>query len=496
MRVVTDHRASLRAVALALLLSGCVSVPSLGPRPEMRATQSFAADQSLAPAVSPAATWPDGNWWRGYGDAQLSTLIEEGLSGAPDITAAIARLRQADGYHQQAGAALLPRVDAQAQAGGAKQSYNNGIPAAFVPKGWKDTGSAALDFSFDLDLWGKNRANLRAATSDADAAAIDVAQARLLLATNIASAYADLARLFAERDVQADAVASRVETQKLVADRVAVGLDTRAELKQADAAVPAERTQLSQIDESIALTRNRLAALIGKGPDRGLAIGRPTLSFAARSVPADVTTDLIGRRPDIVSARARVEASAARIKAARADFYPSVSLTALVGFQSLGLSNLFVAGSHNGQAAAAVSLPIFHGGEIRGKYRVARASYDEAVASYDGAVATAFHDVADAVTSQSMLGEQLAQSRQSLADAREAYAVAKLRYQGGLSNYLSVLTAQNSMLQQQRVVVDLEARAFTLDVALVRALGGGAVAASPSPVSAAAGAVSKDKIHG
>ena len=263
-----------------------------------------------------------------------------------------------------------------------------------------------------------------------------------------------------------------------------------------DAAVPAERTQLAQIDESIALTRNRLAALIGQGPDRGLSIQRPTLSFAARSVPADVTTDLIGRRPDVVSARARVEASAARIKAAKADFYPSVSLTALVGFQSLSISNLFLSGSHNGQAGAAVSLPIFHGGEIKGKYRVARASYDEAVASYDGTVATAFHDVADAVTSQSMLGEQLAQSRQSLADAREAYGIAKLRYEGGLSNYLSVLTAQNSMLQQQRVVVDLEARAFSLDVALVRALGGGAVAPSSSLVRAAAAAVSKDKTHG
>jgi NodT family efflux transporter outer membrane factor (OMF) lipoprotein len=459
-------------------LSGCAAVPNLGARPAIRPAQSFAAERSLTPAVSANAAWPDGAWWRGYSDPQLTALIEEGLASAPDLAAAVARLHQADGYRQQAGAALLPHIDGQASVSEAKQSYNNGIPAAFVPHGWNDTGSATLSLSFDLDLWGKNRASLRAATSDAEAASLDVAQARLLLSTNIASAYADLARLFAERDVEEQAVALRVDTQKLVANRVAIGLDTRAELKQADAAVPAERANLAQIDESIGLTRNRLAALIGNGPDRGLSIARPMLSFTARTVPAGVTTDLIGRRPDVASARARVESSALRIKAARADFYPSVSVSALAGFQSLGLSNLFLSGSGFGQAGPAVSLPIFHGGEIAGKYRVARATYDEAVATYNGAVATAFHDVADAVTSQSMLGTELDQSRQSLDAAREAYAVARQRYEGGLSNYLTVLTAEDSVLQEQRAVADFEARAFTLDVALVRALGGGAVPAA------------------
>jgi len=469
------HRGlSLCAAALALLLSSCAAVPKLGQSPEMRTAQSVASGESFAPVVSSAAIWPDGAWWQGYHDAQLTALIEEGLAGAPDIDAAMARLHQADGYRQQAGAALLPQIDGNASLGGEKQSYNNGIPPAFVPKGWTSTGSTSLNLSFDLDLWGKNRTNLRAAASDAEAAALDLAQARLLLSTNIASAYADLNQYFAERDVEVNAVALRTDTQKLVANRLAIGLDTRAELKQADSAVPSEQAKLAQIEESIGLTRNRIAALLGKGPDRGSTIQRPSLSFAARAVPADVTTDLLGRRPDVASARASVESDAQRIKAARADFYPSVSLSALVGFQSLGISNLFLSGSYDGQAGAAVSLPIFHGGEIAGKYRVARASYDQAVASYNGNVITAYHDVADAVTSQSMLGIQLARSRQSLADAQEAYSIARQRYEGGLSDYLTVLTAQDSVLTEQRTVVDLEARAFSLDVALVKALGGGA----------------------
>ncbi|HEY0269641.1 MAG TPA: efflux transporter outer membrane subunit, partial [Sphingomonas sp.] len=315
--------------------------------------------------------------------------------------------------------------------------------------------------------------------------ALDVREARLVLSTCIAGAYADLARQYAERDVEVAAIRSRLDSRSLVADRFATGLDTKAELKQADAAVPSARADLAATDEAIALTRNRLAALLGAGPDRGLAIARPTAIARARGIPADVTTDLIGRRPDVAAARARVRSAAERIKAARADFYPAVSLTALAGYESLGLTNLLRGGSRYGNAGPAVSLPIFRGGAIAGQYRTARATYDAAVASYDGIVADAFHDVADAVTSQSMLGARLAQTRQALADAEEAYAVARLRYEGGLSTYLTVLTAQDAVLQNRTAVADLEARAFTLDVALVRALGGGPAPDSTPPAVAA-----------
>lgn len=475
------------------LLAGCASVPHLGAVPQPRSTASFAAARTMAhlPVVE-ASPAPD--WWRAYGDAQLSALIEDGLRGAPSVEMAAARLRAAQGSRQQANAALLPSLDAKGNVAEAKQSYHNGIPAEFVPKGWNDTGGTSIDLSFDLDLWGKNRAALRAATSDTVAAALDVQEARLVLSTNIASAYADLAQQYAERDVEETAIRSRLDSQSLVADRFTTGLDTKAELKQADAAVPSARADLAATDEMIALTRNRLAALLGEGPDRGLAIARPTVIVQARGIPADVTTDLIGRRPDVAAARARVQSAADRIRVARADFYPAVSLSALAGFESLGLTNLFKGGSTYGNAGPAISLPIFHGGAIAGQYRTARATYDEAVATYDSSVAGAFHDVADAVTSQSMLAERLAQSRQALADAEEGYAVAKLRYQGGLSTYLTVLNAEDSVLQNRRTVADLEARAFTLDVALVRALGGGLTSATAS--SAVADEPAKDAHHG
>lgn len=166
-----------------------------------------------------------------------------------------------------------------------------------------------------------------AATSEAEATRIDVEQARLVLSTNIAAAYADLARQAAERAVQLRSLEVRRQTERLVAQRVTNGLDTRAEVKQAEAAIPTIRAQIAAIDENIGLTRNRLAALLGKGPDRGLSIALPPLPPGARALPAGVTTDLIGRRPDIAAARARVEARASEIKVARADFYPRSTST-------------------------------------------------------------------------------------------------------------------------------------------------------------------------
>lgn len=469
-----------------VLLAGCAAVPQLGDKPEPRAAGSLASAQSMA---SVDGVWPAADWWSGYGDPQLSALIAEGLGGAPDLAAAAARVRRAEAYAEQAGAARLPTLDAEARAGLDKQSYNNGIPADFVPHGWNDTGRAALNLSFDLDLWGKNRAALAAATLEAEAARIELEEARLVLSTGIAAAYADLARLHAERDVLQSALKLRSETLKLVSDRVATGLDTLAELRQAESAVPAARADLAATDEAIALTRNRLAALIGAGPDRGLTIARPSAeALQAHGLPDGATTELLGRRPDIAAARARVEAAASRIKVARADFYPAVNLSAMFGLQSLGLDNLVKGGSIFGSVGPAISLPIFRGGALSAQYKGARANYDEAVASYDGTVVEAFREVADAVTSRRMLGVRLGESRLALSGADQAYAVARQRYEGGLSTFLDVLTAEERVLQNRRTVADLEMRAFALDIALVRALGGGF---SQAPIS-----LRKDSTHG
>jgi NodT family efflux transporter outer membrane factor (OMF) lipoprotein len=452
------------------LLAACAPVPHLGPAPAIRSASTLASAQSL-PAT--AAAWPADRWWTAFGDAQLDALIDEGLSGSPDIALAAARVRTAEALAQQAGAALGPSLAVDGSIGGTKQSENLGIPPAFVPKGVLDTGRVTAALSFNLDLWGRNRAALAAARGEAVAAQVDAAQARLVLTTAIAAAYADLAQYHAQRDAAAAALDVRMATAKLTAQRVQVGSETRGGQAQAEARVPQARAEVLALDEAIQLTRNRLAALVGAGPDRGRTIARPALQPVPVGVPANTGIDLVGRRPDLVAARLRAEAAGDRIKVARADFYPNLNLTALAGFQSLGLANLFDGGSTYGNGGLAVSLPVFDAGRIQGRYRGARADYDAAVARYDATLLTALRETADAVASRAAADARVAELRLALASAEDAARIARLRYQGGLSNQLPVLTADDTLVGVRRAVTDAESRRTALDIALVRALGGG-----------------------
>lgn len=455
---------------LAALLGGCAAVPKLGSAPAPKAAGSLASSESLA---GDQRDWPATDWWTGFRDPQLTALIEEAFRGTPDIAAADARVRAANALAQQAGATLQPQVNASGSIGGNKQSENTGIPPAFVPKGIQDTGNLAVSTSFNLDLWGRDIAALRAARGDAEAARVDAAQTRMVLASSIASAYAELQQYFMQRAVALEALRVREATARLTNERVLVGVDTRGSLRQAEARVPAARADVQALDETIALTQHRIAALLGAGPDRGLRIARPQLAAPAAGLPANAGIDLISRRTDLEMARLRAEAAAQRIKVARADFYPNINLTALIGLQSLGLNQLIQGGSSYGNGGVALSLPIFDGGRIAGRYRQSRAQYDEAVARYDATLVTALREVADAATSRNAADTRLAEQLASLTAAAEASNIARLRYRGGLSNQLAVLIAEDTELAARRAVADLEARRIAIDIALIRALGGG-----------------------
>ena len=459
------------AGVLTLTLGGCATPPRLSAKPEIGPPSRYATTKSFD---APETSWPADAWWTAYGDPQLDRLIETALKGSPDVATAAARLSKARAQSRAADAALGPAVNLNAQASELKESYFQGFPSQFVPHGFNSTARLALDLNWDLDLWGRNRKLLAAATSEARAADADAAQARLMLATSVASTYATLAQLYAERDVAERAVALRGETLDLTTRRVANGADTRAELQQAAAGPPEARADIAAIDESIGTTRNRIAALVGEGPDAGLAIQRPAPGVLRPfGLPSSLSANLIGRRPDIVAARLRTEAMAKRIGAARAAFLPNINLTAYAGAQSLPIDLLFNPGAQIAQIAPAISLPIFDSGRLAASYRGARADYDEAVASYDGALITALREVADATVAERSLSIRSSESRAALAANEDAYRIARLRYEGGLATYQSVLLVEDAVLQSRRIVADLDARAFLLDVQLVQALGGG-----------------------
>jgi len=451
--------------------SACASVPNLGSAPQIKDASTYAASQSFAAATT---EWPSDRWWDAYGDAQLSALIDEALAGSPDLAQAQARVRMAQAAAQQVGSALRPSVGATGTVGEARQSYNMGVPKDFVPQDWNDTGQVGLNVSWQLDFFGRNRAALAAATSGAEAARAEAAAARIVLATAVAGTYADLAQLYAAHDATVEAVRVRAASEALIRQRVDQGLETQAALERAHAGRAAAEAALAALDEAIGLTRNGIAALLGQGPDRTLSLQRPAPgAIRAFGLPQNLQLDLIGRRPDVQAARLSAEAAAKRIDVAKADFYPNVNLMGVVGLQSLGLDSLAESNSTFGSVGPAVSLPIFSGGRLEGAYRGARANYDAAVATYDGTVARAFKEVADSAVSARALDERLGKSREALTASQRAYDLTKSRYVQGLGTYLDVLSAEDSLIASRRAVADLETRAFSLDVALIRALGGG-----------------------
>ncbi|MDE2405595.1 MAG: efflux transporter outer membrane subunit [Sphingomonadales bacterium] len=477
---------SVAATAIAAALAGCV--PAGGPLPVPRDTAVADAAVRSVPAV-PGAAWPtfgaEDGWWRTFGDPQLDRLIAEGLAGSPDVAAAVARFRKAAALAGQARGALLPTLDAQGSASESRISLNQGYPdtfKAFLPKGWNDAGQLAAAFNFEPDIWGRARAQLRAATSEQEAARVEAQAARLALASGIAEAYVDLAGLVTTRDLRKAALANREATRALVADREGHGLDTLANLRLAETQAALAAADLAAAEQAVDLRRHQIAALLGEGPDRGLAIADPALApVNPVPLPETATTELVARRPDLIAARARMEAAAARIKAARAAFFPAIRLSALYGVQSLGLNLLFDKDSQFGNATAAFSLPIFHGGELRAQYGGARADYDSAVAAYDKAVVGAYQQLADAVTTRGAMARRNADGRRAQAAAEDGLRIARVRYQAGLANYLEVLTAENQAVTARLGKAASDAGVRAAEIALIRALGGGYVATAPVP---------------
>jgi len=464
-------KVSALVLILALGLGGCAQLPALDQLGSVQAASSYQTEKSFS---APLSAWPTERWWQGYGDPQLDTLVDEALRDSPDMAAVTARLRRAAAFVDSSHAALLPQLSAGASVTGQALSYNYLTPRSATPTGWQDYGQATLNASWELDFWGKNRAGLAAATSQLEASRAEFAQARLSLAAGIAANYAELARLFAARDIAERSVEIRTKTVALFSERFVNGMETKGSLGEARARLAVAQGDQLSINEQIGLQCNRLAALAGSGPDRALSIKRPVVNLTGDfGLPAEIATDLLGRRPDVTAARLQVEAQLHRVDQKKAEFYPNVNLSGFIGLQSLGLDTLVRSGSVFGSIGPAVSLPIFTAGRLQGELRQSAAAYNEALAGYHGTLIHALEEVASAGLSMKSLAAQVARGEEAVGDSSEAHRIARNRYEGGLANYLEVLSAEDLLLNNQRNLAGLQSRAFSLDVALKRALGGG-----------------------
>src|SRR6202011_3972256 len=429
------------AVAVAAVLSACASTHGLAPQSSMTKPDTLQTSATLANTAVGSNAWPDSQWWTQFQDPQLNQLIAEGLAGSPTLRVAEARTRAALAQARVAQSARLPQLDAKGSVTRERFPEQSIIPPPYAGT-WDTLSELQAALSWEIDFWGKNRAAYQQALGEARAAELDARAARLALSTNIAHAYVQLERAYLQLDV------------------------AQATLKQ--------REQIAQQQETIELTRNQLAALLGKGPDRGQAIWRPAANaLGAVAIPSRVPSELLGRRPDILAQRWRVEAAQHGIDNAKAQFYPNVNLTAFIGFQTLGAGNLITAGNREIGVGPAVTLPIFDAGRRRGNLAARDSAYDIAVEQYNQAVADGLREVVDQLASFRSVDEQRTQQREGLATAQDAYDLATLRYREGVGNYLQVLTTETQLLSQRSLDADLRARSLDLSINLARALGGG-----------------------
>jgi NodT family efflux transporter outer membrane factor (OMF) lipoprotein len=282
-----------------------------------------------------------------------------------------------------------------------------------------------------------------------------------------------LGRLFEQRDVAVRALKQRDDILSLINQRVQGGLDTTVEQREGEGALPETRQQIEQLDEQITLTRHTLAALTAQPPNSLDALVVPLSTVQVVPLPAAVPADLLGRRADITAARWRIEAATSDVKNAKAQFYPNINLTAFVGLTSIGLNQLLKSDSEAYGVGPALRLPIFDAGRLRANLSGKTADLDAAVESYNGAVLDAVHDVADQISSWRSIERQQVQQTRAQDAAESAYDLSTQRYKAGLGTYLTVLTAEASVLTQRRQAADLKARALDVQIALIRALGGG-----------------------
>ncbi|EHK64886.1 efflux transporter outer membrane factor lipoprotein 4 [Achromobacter arsenitoxydans SY8] len=450
---------------MVLALSGCALMDS-EPQPVA------ALDAAKLGLAGQAADWPTAQWWARYGDQQLDALLAEALANSPSMTAAQARLAKANAAVSSARAPLFPRVDANYTLTREHLSKDYIYPAPLGGSVVSDN-RLALDFSYELDFWGKNRSRLQSAVSQQEAAAADAQAARNLLASATVRAYLNLQNAFAQRDVLKRVLEQRAEVLSLTQGRYSAGLDTQVEVKQAESSLASGKVELTQTETTLAQLRNQVAALAGAGPQRGQSLVPVALTAPAGEVPASVPLDLLGHRPDVAAAKWRAQAARHAIDSAKAEFYPNVNLAAFAGFQAMGTGNLLGADARMAGFGPAVTLPIFHGGELNANLAGRRADADLAVSDYNQTVLDAVHQVADALDGLRLLDQEKAQQRQAREAIEAAYELAVNRYKAGMGNYITVLIAQTGVLAQARLDTDLRIRAYQLDADLATALGGG-----------------------
>jgi multidrug efflux system outer membrane protein len=474
---------AVAAVALSLLAACAVgpnySRPELPTLPAHRFFEGEEQAQSIA----------DTPWWEVVKDPQLQALVREAIASNLDLRTATARVAEARAQYGIARSFLFPEVGAAGGYSAEQASRLSEPPQGIAAKKTHQNWNAAFTLSWEIDLFGRIRREKEAAFAAYLATEEGRRAALITLVADVASTYLFLRELDLQLDVARRTVATNEETVRFYETRLKGGVSNRLEVDRAVANRARTAVVIPQIEQQIAVTENALCLLLGRPPgpiERGEAL---TDQHVPPGVPAGLPAALLERRPDVLAAEQLLVASNANVGAAKALFFPTISLTGLLGGLSSELSNLLKADANVWQVSPSLFAPIFQGGRIRRNYDAAKARYEQALAQYQKAALNSYREVANALVTVKKLGEARLELEDGVEALTDASALARSRYDTGLANYLEILNADQQLFDQELQLAQVRGEELRAFVELYRALGGGwqaeAEGASAQPAATA-----------
>ena len=470
-------------LSLAIILGGCNFAPEY-TRPDLPLANEYPADAPAAAPAKPGVRTAADIAWRDYfTDPQLQTVIEQALEHNRDLRVAVLRVLEARAAFQIRRADQFPTLDANAGA------FRVDIPDSLSP-----TGSSRIASIYDvgvsvpaweLDFWGRVR-NLKGAAleqflaTDAGRRAVTVS-----LVSQVAGGYLSLRELDERIVIARETIRTREESFRIFTRRFQVGTTTRLDVAQVETLLTQAQALGAQLEQARAAQAHALTLLVGTQPARLSERSNLNDNALLPDLPVGLPSDLLRQRPDIVAAEHRLKSAHANIGAARAAFFPNITLTGFFGSASAELSGLFEGGSSTWVFMPQLVLPIFDAGRREANLDLAEVRRDAAVAEYERTIQGAFRDVADALSAQHWLAQQLAIQRRALAAQQERARLAQMRYDRGSATFLEVLDAQRDLLSTEQTVVQLRRALMSSRVSLYAALGGGSRHYGEAPASTA-----------
>jgi NodT family efflux transporter outer membrane factor (OMF) lipoprotein len=459
--------------AAAFLLSGCLVgpkyvKPALPPAPGPDAYKE--TDPNWKP-TNPSDAALKGDWWEIFHEPVLDEL-ESKVSLNQSLKASEARFREARAQIRINRADLYPTIGTAPYAIGERYSANRPYFNSTLANNGEADLLLPLDLTYEIDFWGRIRRNINAAKEEAQASAADLATAQLSLQAEVAYDYFELRSADAQRKLLADTVRDYEEALRITTNRFEGGISNESDVFQARTQLQAAIVAQLDIDVQRAQDEHAIAVLIGQ-PPASFSIAEAPLNAEPPFIPTGLPSQLLERRPDIAAAERRANEANERIGIARAAFFPSVALSASVGFESTAISNFFSASNFVYSLGPTLSQTFFDAGRRAGISQQAYASFDEVSANYRQTSLTAYQQVEDNLVALRILSEEAVQQRQATVAAQGAEQIFNNRYVGGLDTYLQVVTAQNAALANERNDIDIMRRRMDASVLLIKALGGG-----------------------